>query len=119
MGDFDKIRRSFLEHQQSIYDKLLDIMSGRAATHSKALKLVNWDTEKEGVNGYMESLVKDTSIFHKVMVKHLPEDTMRAVMQPIYKAYKEQLGKAYGDVVLSSEDAQKRFVNLSHRCWRY
>lgn len=112
MGDFDKIRRSFLEHQQSIFDKLLEIMSGRAAVHSKALKLVNWESHKEGVNAYMEALVKDTGIFHKVMIKHLPEDTMRAVMHPIYKAYKEQLGKAYGDVVLGSENAQKRYMFL-------
>ena len=119
MGDFDKIRRSFLEHQQSIYDKLLDIMSGRAATHSKALRLVDWDSARDGVNGYMESLVKDTSIFHKVMLKHLPEDTMRAVMQPIYKAYKEQLGNAYGEVVLSSEDARNRFVLLPFYYCRY
>ncbi|KAG9243925.1 Vps54-like protein-domain-containing protein [Calycina marina] len=110
MADFDKIRRSFLEHQQSIYDKLLDIMSGRAATHSKALKAVSWDLARDSPNAYIEQLSKDTSIFHKVMIKHLPEATSQAVMQPIYKAYREQLGKAYGDVVLGSEDAKKRML---------
>ncbi|KAH8591166.1 Vps54-like protein-domain-containing protein [Bisporella sp. PMI_857] len=110
MGEFDKIRRSFLEHQQSIYDKLLDIMSGRASTHAKAMKLIDWETEKQGVNTYMEALVKETNTFHKVMTKHLPEGTMRMVMQPIFKAYREQWGKAYGDVVLGSEAAQNRML---------
>lgn len=110
MGDFDKIRRSFLEHMQSIYDKLLDIMSGRASTHAKAMKGINWDKENKGVNPYMEALVKETNTLHKVMTKHLPESTVHMVMQPIFKAYKDQWGKAFGDVVLSSEDAQMRHI---------
>ena len=111
MGEFDRTRRSFLEHQQSIYDKLLDIMSGRATTHAKAMKTLNWEKEgKGGVNTYMELLVKETNTLHKVMTKHLPAGTVQMIMQPIFKAYKEQWGKAFGDVILDSEDAQQRFV---------
>ena len=111
MGDFDKTRRELFEHQQSIYDKLLDIMSGRATAHTKIMKTINWEKEgKDGVNTYMESLVKETNTLYKVMTKHLPESTVTMVIQPIFKVYKEQWGKAYGDVVLGSEGAQKRYV---------
>ncbi|TVY91965.1 Vacuolar protein sorting-associated protein [Lachnellula willkommii] len=33
MGEFDKVRRTYLEHQQSIYDKLVDIMAACSCTH--------------------------------------------------------------------------------------
>jgi len=113
MGEFDKVRRSYLEHQQSIYDKLVDIMSGRATTLAKAMKNIDWeDANTDGVNAYMVTLTKDTSTLHKVLNKHLPEMTVRMIMDPVFKSYKEQWGKAYGDVVLQSEDARLRFVTF-------
>jgi vacuolar protein sorting-associated protein 54 len=109
MGEFDKVRRAYLEHQQSIYDKLVDIMAGRATVHAKAMKAINWEEEgKDGVNQYMETLTKETSTLHKVLSKHLPEGTVRMIMQPVFKSYKEQWGKAFGDVLLVSEAGHKR-----------
>jgi len=112
MGEFDKIRRAYLEHQQSIYDKLVDIMAGRAAAHAKSMKLIDWekDTGKEGANAYMETLTKETSTLHRVLSKHLPEMTVRMIMEPVFGAYKEQWRKAFGDVVLESEAARSRCV---------
>jgi vacuolar protein sorting-associated protein 54 len=110
MGEFDKARRSYLEHQQEIYDKFVAIMAGRATVHAKAMQEINWEAEKESVNQYMETLTKETITLHKVLSKHLPEATVMTIMQPVFKAYKEQWGKAYGDALLVSEDGQKRHV---------
>lgn len=111
MGEFDKVRRAYLEHQQSIYDKLVDIMAGRATAHAKAMKAINWEKGgKEAVNAYMETLTKETSTLHRVLSKHLPEMTVKMIMEPVFKSYKEQWGKAFGDVTLESEAAQLRFV---------
>jgi hypothetical protein len=62
------------------------------------------------VNAYMETLTKETSTLHRVLSKHLPEMTVRMIMEPVFKSYKEQWGKAFGDVTLQSEAAQSRSV---------
>lgn len=109
MGEFDKVRRAYLEHQQSIYDKLVDIMAGRAAAHAKSMKLIDWEKGgKDGVNTYMETLTKETSTLHRVLSKHLPEMTVMMIMEPVFKSYKEQWGRSFGDIVLESEAAQAR-----------
>ncbi|KAL3423030.1 hypothetical protein PVAG01_04777 [Phlyctema vagabunda] len=111
MGEFDKLRRAYLEHQQSIYDKLVDIMSGRATTHTKSMKLINWQTSTAtGPNQYMETLTKETITLHKVLSKHLPEYVVRTIMEPVFQSYKEQLGKAFSEVALSSEEAKARML---------
>lgn len=109
MGEFDKVRRDYLEHRQSIYDKLVGIMAGRAAAHVKAMKMVDWEKPgKDGPNAYIETLTKETSTLHRVLSKHLPEVTVKMIMEPVFKSYKEQWGKAFGDVMLGSESAQSR-----------
>ncbi|PBP23424.1 hypothetical protein BUE80_DR005932 [Diplocarpon rosae] len=111
MGEFDKVRRAYLDHQQSIYDKLVDIMAGRATAHAKAMKLIDWETAEDGVvNKYMETLTKETSTLHRVLSKHLPDITVRMIMEPVFKSYKEQWGKVFGDVMLGSEAAQARML---------
>lgn len=111
MGEFDKVRRAYLEHQQSIYDKLVDIMAGRATAHVKAMKTIDWEKAGSNVpNAYMETLTKETTTLHRVLSKHLPNMTVRMIMDPVFKSYKEQWGKAFGDVVLGSEDAQGRML---------
>jgi len=112
MGEFDKVRRAYLEHQQSIYDKLVEIMAGRATALARTMKTINWE-QGDSVNGYMETLTKDTSTLHRVLTKHLPDITVKMIMEPVFKSYREQWGKAYGDVVLGSEEGQKRYVFIS------
>lgn len=108
MGEFDKVRRAYQEHQQSIYDKLVDIMAGRATAHTKSMKTVDWNKESSTVNTYMETLTKETGTLHRVLTKHLPEMTVRMIMEPVFKNYKEQLGKAFNEVVLESATAKTR-----------
>ncbi|KAF7877071.1 uncharacterized protein EAF02_008291 [Botrytis sinoallii] len=112
MGEFDKIRRAYLEHQQLIYDKFLNIMSGRATAHIKSMKMINWDdgTRDAPINTYMETMTKETLTLHKVLNKHLPDMTVNMIMELVFKSFREQLGKAFGDVVLGSEDAKARML---------
>ncbi|TWU72279.1 hypothetical protein ED733_002890 [Metarhizium rileyi] len=93
MGEFDKVRRLLQEHQDSIHQKLVDIMSGRAAIHAKSMRVIDWDTAKPGVvQPYMEILVKETTTLHRVITKHLPETSVQTIMVPVFACYKDQLG---------------------------
>jgi vacuolar protein sorting-associated protein 54 len=110
MGEFDKVKRLFQEHQNSIYDKLVDIMSGRATTHVKAMRQIKWDEEGSGVNGYMETLVKETSTLHRVLSKHLSEGTVLGIMEPVFKNYREQWGRAFEEVDVKTEKGRDRYI---------
>ncbi|KAI1391432.1 putative GARP complex component [Hypoxylon trugodes] len=109
MGEFDKVKRLFQEHQNSIYDKLVEIMSGRASAHAKSMKTLNWDQQTEAtVNLYMETLVKETVTLHRVLTKHLPEGTVRLIMTPVFDSYQSQLGKALQSLEPQTETGVKR-----------
>ncbi|WQF79843.1 Putative vacuolar protein sorting-associated protein [Colletotrichum destructivum] len=96
MGEFDKVRRLFQEHQNSIYDKLVEIMSGRASQHSKSMKTIDWDhDEGQSVHAYMETLAKETTTLHRVLTKHLPETSVQLIMGPVFASYKDQFGKVF------------------------
>ncbi|KAK4179494.1 putative vacuolar protein sorting-associated protein 54 [Triangularia setosa] len=100
MGEFDKVRRDFMEHQNSIYDKLVEIMTGRVGIAGRKLRSLPWNdtAAAEGVNEYMEGLAKDTITLHKNLTRHLPEGTVRYIMMPVFRNYKETLGGAFGEV---------------------
>lgn len=109
MGEFDKVRRLFQEHQNSIYDKLVEIMTGRAAAAAKNMKAINWDeTSKLTVNAYMETIIKETITLHRVLTKNLPEGTVRLIMTPVFDNYKAQLGAALQGLEPKTETGIKR-----------
>lgn len=112
MGEFDKVRRLFQEHQNNIYEKLVEIMSGRASTHAKAMKAVDWDSgtsaSPAGVNGYMETLVKDTVTLYKVLSKHLPKGTILMIMPPVFDSYKSYLSKTLENLKPTTEHGVQR-----------
>ena len=111
MGEYDRVRRAFQEHQNNIYDKLVEIMSGRAMAGTKKLKLVSWDSESRGgASEYMETLAKETTTLHRNLTKHLPEGTVRMIMLPVFKNYKDTFGAAYQGVELMTEQGRERFV---------
>ena len=97
MIEFDKVKRLYQEHQSGINDKLVDIMSGRATMHVNEMKKIDWDNggSNQAVNGYMETLVRETLMLHKVLIKHLPEPTVAQIMDPVFESYKEQFGNAF------------------------
>ena len=110
MVEFDKVKRLYQEHQSGIYDKLVDIMSGRATTHIAAMKKIDWDTQIDSQNAspYVETLVKETTTLHKVLSKHLPEITVRMIMDPVFSSYREQWGKALLDVEVQTGAGRQR-----------
>ncbi|KAJ2990662.1 hypothetical protein NUW58_g2837 [Xylaria curta] len=109
MGEFDKVKRLFQEHQNNIYDKLVEIMTGRAVAHAKTIKGIAWEKESESkVNVYMEILVKETTTLHRVLAKHLPENTVRFIMDPVFGNYKSQIGNALEALEAKNEVSTNR-----------
>ena len=110
MAEFDKVKRLYQDHQGGIHDKLVDIMSGRAAAHVNAMKKIDWDrpSDGQGVNGYMETLIKETTTLYKVLSKHLPETTVEMIMVPVMNSYREQWSKAFREVELRTSAGKER-----------
>ena len=110
MTEFDKVKRLYQEHQSGINDKLVDIMSGRAGTHVNAMKRIEWDRPDStlAVSPYMETLVKETSTLQKVLSKHLPEMTVRMIMDPVFSSYREQWEQAFGELSIKTAAGKQR-----------
>ena len=112
MGEFDKVRRLYQEHQNSIYDKLVEIMSGRALVGSKKMKAVDWDSSNcdTAVNEYMETLTRETTMLHRNLTKHLPESTVRLIMLPVFESYKNTFGGTLRSLEGPTEAGRDRYV---------
>lgn len=110
MGDFDKVKRLYQEHQSGIHEKLVDIMSSRASIHVNSMKKIDWEAERNvnAVSPYMEVLAKETNTLHRVLAKHLPELTTTMIMDPVFSSYKDQWTSAFQQVSLKSESAKQR-----------
>ncbi|PHH60474.1 hypothetical protein CDD81_1605 [Ophiocordyceps australis] len=107
MGEFDKVRRLVQEHQDSIQQKLVDIMSGRAAVHAKSIRAIDWEAATQGPHGYMETIVKETTTLHRVLTKHLPQASIEMIMAPVFLSYKEQLGAALDEATAKTKAGRK------------
>ncbi|RFU73528.1 hypothetical protein TARUN_8713 [Trichoderma arundinaceum] len=111
MGEFDKVRRLFQEHQDNIHQKLIEIMGGRAANHAKSIRGINWDADTtEGPHAYIEMLVKETTTLHRVLTKHLPETSIQVIMVPVFASYKSQLGDALRQATVLSQAGHRRMI---------
>lgn len=106
--EFDKIKRLYQEHQSGIHEKLIEIMSSRAGFHVNVMKKIDWETQQQGVNAYIETLAKETGTLQKVLSKHLPEMSVSTIMTPVFASYRDQLSRAYQDIPLRSEGAKQR-----------
>ena len=96
VSEFDKVRHALQEHQDSIYQKIVEVMDSRARTLSKKAQQTEWGKENaENIRSYMTDLAIDTSKLFKVVSKYLPERAVELVMSPVFKSYKDQLGKAF------------------------
>lgn len=114
MGEFDKVKRLLQEHQDNIHQKLVEIMSGRAAIHSKSMATIDWDTAP-APHPYMETLAKETTTLHRVLTKHLPETSIQMIMFPVFSSYKDQLGKALKEADPKTEAGKQRYVASTTR----
>lgn len=112
MGEFDKVRRLLQEHQDSIHQKLVDIMSARAAMHAKSIRATSWDdgAADDGPHACMETLAKETTTLHRVLTKHLPGMSIQMIMRPVFASYKEQLGAAFKDGEPRTEAGRQRYA---------
>ncbi|KAK2592206.1 hypothetical protein QQS21_010094 [Conoideocrella luteorostrata] len=96
--EFDKVKCDYQEHENSIYNKIVEIMSRLAAAHVKAMKNIDWDNGQKNVHPYMGILAKDTTSLHRILTKTLPEGTVRMLMTSVFISYKDQFGKAFQGV---------------------
>ncbi|KAL7925508.1 Vps54 domain-containing protein [Trichoderma austrokoningii] len=111
MGEFDKIRRLFQEHQDSIHQKLIEIMRGRATNHAKSIRGVTWDSDaSEGSHSFIQKLAEETTTLHRVLTKYLPETSIQAIMVPVFASYKTQLGDALRQATVGTKAGQERMA---------
>ncbi|KAI8625544.1 putative GARP complex component [Xylariaceae sp. FL1651] len=104
VGEFDKVRRALQEHQESIYEKLADIMASRARIHSKKAREIEWDDETpENVRSYIVDLARDTTKLYKAISKRRPAWVVTQVMAPVFSGYKEQLGDVFKEATPKTE----------------
>ncbi|KAM5341815.1 hypothetical protein ACJ41O_014846 [Fusarium nematophilum] len=96
MGDFDKVRHALQEHQDAIYQKLIEIMTSRARLLSNKARETNWAEENVGdVRKYMVDLTSVTRKLYKALSKRLSEGAVQLVMVPVFESYKDHLGTAF------------------------
>lgn len=110
MGEFDKVKRLYQDHQSGIHEKLVDIMSARSNVHVNAMKKIDWESDSapSGANAYMETLTKETATLHRVLSKHLPDITVTMIMDPVFRSYRDQWTKAYEELNLRTEAGKQR-----------
>ncbi|KAK4992173.1 hypothetical protein LTR50_001351 [Elasticomyces elasticus] len=111
LAEFDKVKRLFQDHQQGIHDKLVEIMTSRAAAHVKAMAQIDFDTvAKQETSQYIETLVKETSTVHRVLSRHLADGDVAMIMAQVFKSYKDLLGKAFENVKVRTEEGKARLL---------
>ncbi|CAZ79213.1 unnamed protein product [Tuber melanosporum] len=114
LQDFDKVKRTYQQYQSEIHTKLISIMSERVKVHVLNLKAQDWGvaraSEEAGAKYYMETLCKETTVLHKVLSKHLPEETLVGIMTPVFEDYRVRIGDGFRDVVVRSDGAKERMI---------
>ncbi|KAK7188964.1 GARP complex component [Paraphaeosphaeria sporulosa] len=113
LAEFDNVKRLLHDQQQSIHEKLIDIMSNRATVHVRNLRKIEWDAEaetKKEVSPNMETLTKETVTLHKVINKYLHEIQVRMIMAPVFESYRDQLGKVFKDAAVKTDLGKQRIL---------
>ena len=114
LAEFDKVKRLFQDHQTSIHEKLVDIMSSRSTAHIKGMQLLDFDQlardGNEGPSKYAEDLCRETGTLHRVLSRHVGELDLKMIMSPIFRSYVEEWGKALEAVEVRTESGKQRYV---------
>ncbi|KAK4897450.1 hypothetical protein LTR27_004970 [Elasticomyces elasticus] len=110
LAEFDKTKRTFQEHQGSISDKLVEIMTSRSATHVRAMLAADLGVDDGGVSPYMETLTKETLTLHRVLGRHLSEFDVGLVMRRIFDSYREQWSEGFRQVEMGAGDTAAKAV---------
>ncbi|KAF2402972.1 putative GARP complex component [Trichodelitschia bisporula] len=111
-AEFDKVRRLCQDHQVSIHEKLVDIMSTRAGAHISSMRKIDFDADagRAGASPHMETLTKETATLHRVLNRNLPEISVRMIMDPVFRSYREQWGKAFRETNVQTEAGKERLL---------
>lgn len=107
-SEFDKVKRMIQEHQVSIHDKLVEIMSSRSNAHINAFKKVDWDNltndqQKAAATTSIEALTKETGTLHKVLSRHVGETELLMIMTPIFAQYSREWTRVVREAVVRTE----------------
>ncbi|TAQ87777.1 hypothetical protein B7494_g3887 [Chlorociboria aeruginascens] len=113
IGEYDRLKRLFQDHQSSIHDKLIDIMSFRATVCIRAMEKIKWDNKDEvqvNVSPHMETLTKEALTLQRVLSKYLPALSVRMIVRRVFVSYKEQWSKTFEGAVIRTEAGQARLL---------
>jgi vacuolar protein sorting-associated protein 54 len=89
-------------------------MSDRARVHVNNLIKMDWERDWIDQGGdpekyYMDTLCRETTVLHKVLSKHLPNETLLSIMEPVFQDYKWRLREGWAEVVVRSEAGKQRY----------
>lgn len=114
LPEFDKVKRSIQDHQSSIHEKLVDIMSQRASLHINAFKKIDWDAPApaNAVNPYAETLAKETGTLHRVLSRYVSEMDLQMIMVPIFGFYSSEWTRAFDEAEVRTEAGKQRYALL-------
>ncbi|THZ00024.1 Vps54-domain-containing protein [Aureobasidium pullulans] len=114
LGEFDKLKRLYQDHQMAIHDKLVEIMTARATSHVNAMKKLDFDAEAkknaDGTSAYMETLTKETGTLHRVLSRHLADMDVTVILSQIFSSYKEQWLRAFQGVEIKTAAGKQRLL---------
>ncbi|KAK8245771.1 Vps54-like protein-domain-containing protein [Phyllosticta capitalensis] len=113
IADFDKMRRLYQDQQTNIHDKLVEIMSARLGIHVNAMRKIDFDNAavvEQNVGPYMETLTKETNTFHRTLSRHLPDPTVRSIINPVFASYREQWGAAFREAPVHTAAGKARLL---------
>ncbi|CAG8882731.1 unnamed protein product [Penicillium egyptiacum] len=111
MAEYDRLKRLFQDHQSTIHDKLVDIMSLRATVCIREMNKIKWDDEDEvqrSVSPHMETLTKEALTLQRVLSKYLPALNVSVIVGQVFTNYKEQWSKAFEGAAIRTEAGKAR-----------
>lgn len=110
LPEFDRVKRSFQEHQNSIHEKLVEIMSSRSHAHMSVVSKTQWDElpEDPPVPARIEALAKETGTLHRVLIRHVAEMDIKMIMIPIFNQYQQDWQKVFREAAVSTEKGKMK-----------
>ncbi|KAF2153352.1 Vps54-domain-containing protein [Myriangium duriaei CBS 260.36] len=109
LGEFDRTKRLFQDHQMGIHDKLVEIMTARARAHLSAMKKIEFDkADTDGPSPYMETLTKETGTLYRVLNRHLQEGDVVGIMMQIARSYSDVWLKGFSEVTVTTKQGKAR-----------
>ncbi|KAJ5282027.1 Vps54-like protein-domain-containing protein [Penicillium chrysogenum] len=113
IAQYDRLKRLFQDHQSTIHDKLVDIMSSRATVCIREMNKIKWDDEDEvrrNVSLYMETLTKEALTLQRVLSKYLSALNVSMIVGQVLTNYKEQWSKAFEGAAIQTEAGKARLL---------